>query len=282
MELPGPLVPPEWLETALHDGVPGLAVVDVRWKLVGTAREAYEGAHIPGAAFIDLNADLSGPVRGYSGRHPLPSPQAFARAMERAGVGDDSLVVAYDDAGGSVASRLWWMLAVTGHRVGVLDGGLQAWEGKTETGPPPKPPGGVTFTGRPWPVDRMATAEQVNRLRRDPGTVVIDGRAAERYRGEAEPIDPVAGHIPGAVNVPWAENVDPATGMFRNEDDLRKIYADKGTEDREVIVYCGSGTTACHNLLALEAAGIKGARLYVGSWSGWIADGSRPMARGIE
>ena len=278
--LPGPLIDAEWLQRALDEE--DVAVADVRWYPKGGGREAYEEGHVPGAVFVDVDADLAGPRSGDSGRHPLPAPQAFAEAMERAGIGDDTALVAYDDAGGSNAARLWWMLTATGHPAAVLDGGLAAWPGALEQGPGrSRPP--AHFTPRPWPTDRIADAAQVDRLRRDPSAVVLDARSAERFRGEVEPIDPVAGHIPGAGNAPWAENLDPVTGRFLPPGELRRRYQALGVDGtRTVVAYCGSGVTSCHDVLALEVAGLGRAKLYVGSWSGWIADPSRPMARGPD
>lgn len=284
-DLPGPLVDAGWLAARL--GLPGLAVADVRWSPQGGARQAYERGHLPGAVFLDVDEDLAEPrgvggAVGTGGRHPLPSPEAFARTMERAGIGDRTVVVAYDDARGSLAARLWWMLSVTGHPAAVLDGGLQAWPGPVETGPAPRPPA-AAFTARPWPVERLADAEDVERLRSDPAALVLDVRAPERYRGDVEPIDRVAGHIPGVRNAPWAANVDPGSGRFLPAEELRRRYLDLGAGgDREVAVHCGSGVTACHAVLAAAIAGLRAPRLYVGSWSGWTADPSRPVATGDD
>jgi len=281
MALPGSLVSVEWLRRGMRD--PLLAVADVRWYPDGSGRSRFEEGHIPGAVFVDVDADLASPKTKESGRHPLPSPEAYARAMERVGIGDESPMVAYDDAGGSNAARLWWMLSVTGHQAAVLDGGLQAWTGPLESGPSKPRPGGGRFTPRPWPNDRIVDASSVDRLRRDPKAVVLDARAPERYRAEAEPIDPVPGHIPGARNAPWSENLDPATGRFLSPEDLREKYRARGVEEgREVVAYCGSGVTSCHDVLALELAGIRGTKLYVGSWSDWITDPLRPVAQGSE
>ncbi len=281
MSLPGPLIGVEWLRGAMGD--PLLLVADVRWYSDGSGRSRFEEGHIPGAVFVDVDTDLASPKTKGSGRHPLPSTEAFAEAMQRVGIGDEESVVAYDDAGGSNAARLWWMLSVTGHRAAVLDGGLQGWNGPLESGPSRPPPARGRFTARPWPRDRIVDAETVDRLRRDPRAVVLDARAPERYRGQTEPIDPVAGHIPGAGNAPWSENVDPATGRFRSPEELREQYRARGVEEgREVVAYCGSGVTSCHDVLALELAGIRGAKLYVGSWSEWIAEPSRPVAEGPE
>jgi thiosulfate/3-mercaptopyruvate sulfurtransferase len=172
------------------------------------------------------------------------------------------------------------MLRVTGHQAAVLDGGLAAWTGPLEQGIEAERPA-ASFTPRPWPLDRIVDAADVNRLRRDPSAVVLDARAPERYRGEVEPIDVVAGHIPGARNAPWAKNLDPDTGRFLSPEELRRRYQALGVDGtRSVVAYCGSGVTSCHDVLALEVAGLGDARLYVGSWSGWIAGLSRPMAKG--
>lgn len=280
MRLPGPLVDDRWLHQRL--GETSLVVADVRWYPDGSGRARFEQGHIPSAVFVDVDSDLASPKSPGSGRHPLPSPEAFAEAMARAGIGDESVVVAYDDAGGSNAARLWWMLSATGHRVAVLDGGLQGWKGPIEAGPSPARERS-RFTPRPWPPDRITDTEAVDRLRSDPSAVVLDARTAERYRGETEPIDPVAGHIPGARNAPWSGNLDPRTGRFRSVAELVERYRGLGVETgRGVVAYCGSGVTSCHDILALEVAGLPGARLYVGSWSEWITDPSRPVARGPE
>jgi thiosulfate/3-mercaptopyruvate sulfurtransferase len=281
VRLPGPVVDEVWLRRGMED--PSLVVADVRWYPDGSGRARFEEGHIPGAVFVDVDSDLASSKTKESGRHPLPSPEAFAEAMERAGIGEEEPVVAYDDAGGSNAARLWWMLAVTGHQAAVLDGGLQAWKGPLGSGPSKPRPGGARFTPRQWPRERIVDAGTVDRLRRDSGALVLDARAPERYRAESEPIDPVAGHIPGARNAPWSENLDPRTGRFRSPEDLRRRYEARGVEQgRQVVAYCGSGVTSCHDLLALELAGIRGAKLYVGSWSEWITDPSRPVAEGSQ
>lgn len=281
MRLSWPLVDADWLRQAMDDA--NLVVADVRWYPDGTGRTRFEEGHIPGAVFVDVDSDLASPKTRDSGRHPLPSPEAFAEAMERAGIDDESAVVAYDDAGGSNAARLWWMLSVIGHQAAVLDGGLQAWKGPLETGPSePRPRGGV-FTRRPWPEERVADTQAVDRLRKDPNAVVLDARAPDRYRADVEPIDPIAGHIPGARSAPWSENLDPETRRFRSPDELRRRYAGLSADGEKVVVaYCGSGVTSCHDLLAMEVAGIRGGKLYVGSWSEWITDPSRPVASGLE
>ncbi len=279
MELPGPLVSPEWL--AEHLGEPGLVVADVRWVRDGSSREAFEAGHIAGAVFLDADDDLSAIGEG-PGRHPLPTPEAFARTMASVGVGDDDAVVAYDDAGGSHAARLWWMLDAIGHRAALLDGGLGAWEGARAAGPSPTVAASVPFTARTWPADRVADVDAVIAAIGTEGMIVLDARSGERYRGEIEPIDPVAGHIPGARSAPWSDNLDASTGRFLASVELRHLYERRGVRASEdAIVYCGSGLTAALDLLAIRVAGFGAdARLYGGSWSGWIEDPSRPVATG--
>lgn len=270
----GPVVDAAWLARHLAD----VAVCDVRWYLDDrSGRAAYDAGHIPGAVFVDLEADLCGTPGGTRGRHPLPEPDAFAAAMGRLGISDRDTVVGYDDAGGAVAARLVWMLRVTGHDAALLDGGLDAWDGDLTTEPSPRSP--AAFTSVPWPASRLADADLVARLAADPHAAVVDARDADRYRGEHEPVDPRAGHIPGAVNAPYRGNLDPRTGRFRRPDHLRVRYAEIGaTGGRDIAVYCGSGVTACHDLIALELAGIIDARLFAGSWSGWSADPEQPAA----
>lgn len=263
MELPRPLVDPVWL--AQHLDTPGLVVADVRWIPGGTAgdvAEAFAAAHVPGSVLLDVDRDLAAPP-GAGGRHPLPAPEAFAAAMSRAGIADVTPVVAVDDAGGSLAARLWWMLDVLGHPVAVLDGGRAAWPGREETGPP-HPRSAAAFTPRPWPADAIVDPPALEGIVRRGEVPVLDARSPERYRGEVEPIDPVAGRIPGAVNVPYG----PATSFPADV-----------LEAEEIIVYCGSGITASVDLLALAAAGREDARLYAGSWSDWSSRGL-PAERG--
>ena len=256
----------------------GAVVCDVRWYLDGRPGvDAYRAGHIPGAVFVDLDRWLAGPPSAAEGRHPLPDPDVFAEGMASLGIGDDSVVVAYDDLGGMVAGRLVWMLRVLGRDAALLDGGLSSWTGPLESGwnePTPRP---GAFTARPWPADRLATADEV--ASPAGATVVVDARAGDRYRGEVEPVDPRAGHIPGAVNVPFAENLLAPGGFFRPADELRARFTAAGIDDdTDVVAYCGSGVSACHDLLALEAAGLGPGRLYPGSWSQWSADPSRPVA----
>jgi thiosulfate/3-mercaptopyruvate sulfurtransferase len=276
LQLPGPVVDQSWLRA--HLGHPDLVVADVRWRMAepGGGRAAYDGAHIPGAVFVDLDNDLaSAPsMDGRGGRHPLPASGSFAAVMAGKGIGDDHVVVAYDDAGGSVASRLWWMLDTLGHSSAVLDGGIGAWSGPTESDAPERPV--ATFGEKPWPAKAVADADAVAQALAD-GVAVVDARGPERFSGESEPIDARAGHIPGARNLPWAGNLGDQ-GRFKPEDELRTRFSALAEGGEPPIVYCGSGVTACHDLLAMRLAGIDDARLYVGSWSDWSSDGERPVA----
>lgn len=258
-------------------------MADVRWYLDGrSGRDAFLSTHVPGAVFVDLERDLSTPGDPTDGRHPLPSPEELAAALGRLGIGEDDVVVAYDDSGGGTAGRLVWMLRVIGHPAALLDGGLQAWPESPESGEgasrPPR-----TVPVRPWPSDRFASPDEIAAAAADPDAVVLDARSAPRFAGEDASVDRRAGHIPGAANAPWAGNLDPQTGRFRDASALRKRYADLGVgEATEVFCYCGSGVSACADLLALERAGVGCTRLYVPSWSGWSADPARPAAQGRE
>ncbi len=274
----GPLVDPDWLAAHIDDR--DVVVADVRWYPDGSGRSSYEKGHIPRAVFVDVDTDLAAPKTATTGRHPLPAPEAFAGAMSGLGIGDGDLVVAYDDAGDANAARLWWMLDTTGHRVVLLDGGARAWPGPLEVGPSP-PHASATFTPRPWPEEAIADADMIDRLRADPAALVLDARAPERFSGETEPIDPVAGRIPGAASAPFAGNLDPATGRFLPAARLRERYEALGVADAaEVVAYCGSGVTSAHDVVALRLAGFDRVRLYVGSWSDWITDPNRPVAAG--
>jgi thiosulfate/3-mercaptopyruvate sulfurtransferase len=263
----GPLVSGQWLAEHLDD----VRVIDVRWYLDGrSGRAAYESAHIPGAVWLDIDSDLAAPASASAGRHPLPSPEHFAAALGRVGVADGQPVVAYDDAGGSVAARLWWMLRVLDEPVSVLDGGLAAWPRELTTAVPQ--PDAVERTVRPWPRTRFVEADEVATT----DAVVLDARTAERFAHGDPAIDPRPGHIPGARSAPWAGNLDAGTGRFLEAETLHTRFAELGVVDRPVIAYCGSGVTSCHDLLALELAGAEDTALYAGSWSQWGADPSRP------
>jgi thiosulfate/3-mercaptopyruvate sulfurtransferase len=249
-------------------------LADVRFYLDGrSGREAYDGGHLPGAIFVDLEADLAAPASPAAGRHPLPDAGFFAERMAALGVGDGDIVIAYDDAGGVMAARLVWMLRSLGHDAALLDGGFSAYAGKLETAEAERAT--ATFTAGPWPADRLAGLDDAV----SGSYVVLDARQPERFRGESEPIDPRAGHIPGARSLPCRDNVD-ADGRFLAAEALRERFAAVGvTDGGDVVSYCGSGVTACHNLLALERAGFAPGRLYPGSWSQYGAT-DRPAATG--
>jgi thiosulfate/3-mercaptopyruvate sulfurtransferase len=257
---------------------PNLRLCDVRWWLADPerGRREYAAGHLPGAVFVDVDTDLVAPQG--PGRHPLPDPTVFARRMAELGIADDSEVVVYDDAGGAVAARLWWMLEDLGHGdTSVLDGGVRAWMaagGKLTPDVPSYPPGRLTLRDR-WTriVERDALAPRLAAG----DLVLLDARAAERYRGDVEPVDPVAGHIPGAVSVPFAGNLG-ADGRLRPADELRERFADLGSP---LAVSCGSGINACHDALAMRVAGLPDPLLYPGSYSDWSRAGM-PVATGDE
>jgi len=259
----------------------GPALLDIRWRLGGPpGRELYAAGHIPGAVFVDLDADLAAPP-GPGGRHPMPATVDFQSAMRRAGVSGTRTVVVYDDADSTAAARGWWLLRYFGHpAVRVLDGGYRAWHEagfpvQTGAGSVPEP---GDFTARPGQLP-LLDADGAARLART--GLLLDARAGARYRGETEPVDPVAGHIPGAVSAPTAENVKP-DGTFRSAAELASRFHAVGvTAGSDVGVYCGSGVTAAHEVLALTLAGLPAA-LYAGSWSEWITDPARPLATGPQ
>lgn len=265
-------------------GKPAWRIFDCRFNLADpqAGRAAYAAGHLPGAFFLDLDDDLSGPRSGLNGRHPLPDPQLLASKLAGLGVGADTQVVAYDDVGGMFAARLWWLLHWLGHeRVAVLNGGLPAWTAAghgLSTDVPESTAASFTPQLRHcMKVDADYVLSHLNQ----PSMLLIDARAPDRFRGENETLDPVGGHIPGAINRFFRENLD-ANGCFKPAAQLQEEYGTllKGGDAHHVVLQCGSGVTACHNLLAMESAGMSGARLYAGSWSEWCADPARPVATG--
>lgn len=276
------LVDCETLADNLRD--PTWVIVDCRFRLTDSeaGRAAYRHGHLPGAVYAHLDEDLSSPVTAVSGRHPLPASDALVSACRRWGIGTSSQVVVYDDAGGAVAARLWWLLCWLGHEsVALLDGGIQAWDVARHPLEQslPEPRHGdfeSRINNEMWVevdklVDKSARAE----------LLIVDARSETRFRGEEEPIDPVAGHIPGAVSFPLERNLDPQ-GRFCSAEELRSRWlAALGARPPASVVHsCGSGVSACHNLLAMEIAGLSGSLLYPGSWSEWIRDSARPVATG--
>lgn len=269
-----PFVSASWLEAHLDEVV----VADLRWSLDGSEGPAtYRERHLPGAVYVDLDTVAAGPPTASEGRHPLPGPEHFAQALGELGIGEDAPVVAYDQGPGAIAARLVWMLRAIGQPAGVLEGGLAGWSGPTETGEATRT--AVTRTPVPWPRDRLADADRTAASALRDGAVVLDARDPERYRGESEPVDARPGHIPGAANLPFTDNLE-ADGRLRSAAELRERYGAVGALDAdEVIAYCGSGVTACHDLLVLEQLGRPG-RLYPGSWSAWSQDEARAAVRG--
>ncbi|MFY3138831.1 sulfurtransferase [Achromobacter xylosoxidans] len=273
-------------DLATHLGAADVRVFDVRHDLTNhsAGREAYAAGHIPGARYLDHETELAAARTGKNGRHPLPDRGQFGALMVAHGVTPETLVVAYDASGGMYAAHLWWMLRWLGHdRVAVLDGGWQAWQAaglptSTEAAAPVQAGAPVTpaapLVGS---VDAQAVLDNIAR----PAFTVIDARAANRYRGEVEPMDPVAGHIPGALNRPNGQNLQ-ADGRFKDAAQLREEFTAllDGRDPKAIVHQCGSGITACHNLLSMEIAGLAGSRLYPGSWSEWCSDPSRPVAKG--
>ncbi|MCU1381691.1 MAG: Sulfurtransferase [Acidobacteria bacterium] len=263
---------------------PAYAIVDCRAKLDDPAWGGREhaAAHIPGAAYADLTDDLAGPKTGTNGRHPLPDPHALAQTLGRLGITSGVQVVAYDQENGMFASRLWWLLRWLGHdAVAVLDGGFKKWTGEgrpVESGETRRTP--RVFTGAP----RTDMTVDVERVAANLGAAtprLVDARAPERYRGDTEPIDKIGGHIPGAKNHFFQWNLDEQ-GLFRTPEELRAAITAStgGAPADQIVCYCGSGVTACHNLLAFEHAGLTGAKLYAGSWSEWSSDPKRPVEKG--
>ena len=282
MNEPFPLIEPTVLAGLLHPDTPAErrpTVLDVRWRLGGpSGRAGFDAGHVPGAVFVDLDAELCGPP-GAGGRHPLPDPGAVQRVLRAAGVRGDRPVVAYDGGDGMAAARLWWTLRWAGHPdVRVLDGGFPAWERAgqpVESGAAAARPGDFTVEGGRMPVLDASGAAAMAR-----DGVLVDARTAARFRGETEPVDPVAGRVPGARSVPYADLVE-ADGRLRSAADLRSTFARAGIATGTATgAYCGSGVTAAHTVLAMTVAGIPDPALYVGSWSEWITDPARPVATG--
>jgi thiosulfate/3-mercaptopyruvate sulfurtransferase len=280
--LPGPLVSAPQLLAAMARGLAPV-IVDCSFDLAdtGAGRRAFEQGHVPGADYAHLDEDLSGPRTGRNGRHPLPSRASWAATLGRLGIGPATPVVVYDAQGGMYAARAWWMMRWVGHElVSVLDGGLAAWResgGAIEAGdPPPLRPRIV-----PYPVEAsLMPAIDADGLLQSLGRVtLLDARAGDRFRGEVEPLDARAGHIPGARSRFFRDNLEP-NGRFRSPEALRADFEAFGTPPAEVVHQCGSGVTACHNLLAMEVAGLSGSVLYPGSWSEWSSDPARPVATG--
>lgn len=273
------LIDIDTLKSRLNDS--RFVIVDCRFDLADpqAGRAAYLSSHIPGAVYAHLDDDLSGPPITNKGRHPMPTQEAMTALFTRLGIGEDKQVVCYDASGASICARLWWMLRYMGHdAVAVLDGGWSAWvNAKFPVCGGEEHNASTRFHGQAR-VDRLAEVSEITDT-----PLLIDSRDPARYRGEVEPIDPVAGHIPGAINYFWKQNLD-AQGQFRASEDLRQTFlAITGDVSPEAAVfYCGSGVTACHNVLAMVHAGLSQPRLYGGSWSEWCADPGRPVAKGDE
>lgn len=281
-KLPSPLVSADWLRA--HIAHPDVRVLDVRWYL-GARRGAdeYAAGHLPGAAFADLDRDLSSPRGQGPGRHPLPTASAFAAALARLGITATTRVIAYDDAGGAIAARAWWLFRHFGlPHAALLDGGLPAWTAAggalTTDAPQIIPAPGMRLVAR---TDDVVDKHAVDRLRASPDALVFDARAPERFEGKSEPIDARPGHIPGARSLPFAGNLATPGGRFLPRDALSARLEQAGAlSSKQIVSYCGSGVTACHSLLALELLGRTDALLYEGSWSDWAADSSLPAALG--
>jgi thiosulfate/3-mercaptopyruvate sulfurtransferase len=271
-----------WLLARLYE--PEQIIVDCRFTLgkPEAGRESYEQEHIPGAVYLDLELDLSSPVGEHGGRHPLPDPQVLAARLAKLGIGNDSRIVAYDDESGMNAARLWWLLRYLGHeQVFILEGGFSAWKADkypvTDHQPVRVP---STFTANVQPQMLVGVEEVREVSKKTVNAVLIDSRANDRYHGQNETLDKKAGHIHGAVNYFWKDTQN-ADGSFKSAEELQEHFAGLD-KDREIIVYCGSGVTACPNVLALEKAGYTNVRLYAGSWSDWISYEENPVATGKE
>jgi len=279
------IVEPKWLLARMYE--PDLVVVDCRFQLGApeAGRGAYEQDHIPGALYADLEADLSAPIGEHGGRHPLPDTAAYAAFISRLGIDHETRVVAYDDQGGAFAARFWWLMRYHGHgKTYILDGGYSRWRALGYPISDAKPPVIVPKTFVPQVQTEMVVdVDEVRRRLSDVATtVLLDSREPRRYLGLEEPIDRVAGHIPGAVNSFWKDSLTDE-GTWKSADEQRQRFVEmKLDRDEEIIVYCGSGVTACPNLLALEQAGYRNVKLYAGSWSDWISYEGNPVAVGEE
>src|SRR4051794_27315780 len=272
--VPPPIVDRSWLADHRDEVV----LADVRHYLDGrSARAAYDAGHVPGAVFVDLERWLAAPASAAAGRHPLPDPEVFAEGMSRLGIGDATPLVAYDDAGGIMAARLVWMLRALDHPAALLQGALTATDDELSTDEPATAT--ARFTARPWPANRIAAADDAA----DPANVVVDARQRERFLGAPDPIDARAGHIPGARSLPCREHLTGGDLRLLPLSELRARLIAAGIDgSAPVVSYCGSGVTACHNLLVIEHAGLGAGRLYPGSWSQWSAAPGRPVATGEE
>jgi thiosulfate/3-mercaptopyruvate sulfurtransferase len=265
-----PVVSATWLYKHLED--PQVAIADCRFSLTAPelGQQQYQTSHIPGAYYLDLNQDLSSPVGKHGGRHPLPKPNGLADKLSAMGIDSQTLVIAYDDSRFAFAARLWWLLRYMGHnRVALLNGSFQGWLAAgypvTDVIPAPKQ---AKFVPQLQP-SQVVDIEAVKARKDLPGVALVDSRESDRYRGEREPIDPIAGHIPGAINYPWQEVAD-TQGYLKSIAEQRDRW-EQLNESEEILVYCGSGVTACVNLLSLKMAGIHAGKLYAGSWSDWIS-----------
>lgn len=279
-----PLVSLDWLRAHIED--PSVRVLDARWYMSGKRGTGeYAKGHLPGAAYVDLDHDLAAPKGTGPGRHPLPSARAFATLLARLGISATTRVIAYDDAGGAIAARVWWLFRHFAlPHAALLDGGLAAWTAAglplTTTQPALVPAAPMSLVAR---TNDVADKLTVDRLRTAPEALVIDARASERFEGKSEPIDARAGHIPGSRSAPYAENLATPTGKLHDPATLQSRFQKLGAFTAKTVVSsCGSGVTACHNLLALTLAGRPDALLYEGSWSDWSADPTLPVATGPE
>lgn len=275
-----PFVSLDWLREHRDEVV----LADVRWYGDGReGRDGYEQSHIPGALYVEMDEALSEPGDAtLHGRHPMPTPERFAAGLAAAGIGDGDTVVAYDDAGGVIAARLAWMLRATGHEAALLDGGLEAWPAEELISGPAPSGDAARFTPSPWPADLLVGIDGAAQAAADGSAVLIDARPADRFGGAPDSLDPQAGHIPGARSVPTREHLN-ADCTIAEAATLRERFAAAGIKPgTAVISYCGSGVTACHNLLVLEHAGLGPGRLFPGSWSQWSRDPARPVATGAD